>query len=312
MNDPTPSSPLSPTFAASPAPLGPTPGAGRSPWWLWVLALGLLGAVTYLQRPGPPDPDRARDQSAGLAPVKAPKSDPLILIGKLTLAFRGLSPVNADMMQAQADAMTGFNTPGVPLAAKVKDPTKFPAHERIRSTILAGEGLGPEAMGERLDEIQAQLDPDSDLNQDIETLRDIYLVDEPAGVADRVADADRAALEARHGWFARLSLAHGDPNASVRTAAVADGWIIIVIIALAMTAVGVALLTGFVVLILGAIAKVSGRLPFRFRRPRPATEWPAGGEGEPRVASSVWLETVAVFLAGFLGLKLVVAGIQAA
>ena len=314
MNDQAPPIPTPPAPPTSQGSLGPPEGAGRSPVWLWALAFALLGAVTYLQRPDAPDPSRTRSQAVGLAPVKAPRADALILIGKLMLAFRELSPANGAAMQDQADAMTGFDGPGMLVVAKPRDPFRFPAHERLRSTILAGENLGPDAMAKRLDQIQAQLDPESDLNQDVETLRDIYLAEQPGPAADRVDPADRAALEARHGWFARLALSHGVAQAPVRTAAVTDGLLIIGIIALAMTAVGVAGLTGFVMLILAVVALVSGRLPFRFRRPRPATEWPAAADpsdGLSKAPSSVWLETVVVFLAGFLGLKLVVAGIHA-
>jgi membrane protease YdiL (CAAX protease family) len=284
--------------------------------WLWIVAAVLLGATVFLQRPGAPDAGRVDQAVKGLGKVEAPDSDVMILLGKLTLAMRELSPANGAMMQAQLDAMTGFAT-GPGFGGVTPSSRPHAAADMIRSTIVAGETLGAEAMSPRLEKIRSQLDPSSELLSDVATLARLYVDDAGVPSGDvSLSDEARAGLEQRHGWFGRLALSRGKMDAPVRREAVRDGWLVLGVIGIAMTLVGLAGLTGLVVLGLATVAVLSGTMRWRFVRPDPRLEWPAdplrAADPARPAPKSVWLETVVVFLAGFLGLKLVAMGVAAA
>ena len=345
-SNPRPTSPGS----LPPKPFPSTPIRHSSPWWLWVLTIGLLGTVVFLQRPEPSDPAIGQKAAAGLGAIKPPKTDPMILLGKLLMAVREVSPLNTPQIVQIIDQFAGW-LPDSPLGGTVsaKNPPKkstkpTPAADRLRATILVGEALGPIELDWRLKDIQAGLDPTSTLVQDVQTVRTLYSVPDvdaksetPVPLRDEtlalVTPDARKGFTDRHGFFADLALTRGKlpADAPVRTAAATDGVLIIVLLVVMGGLILLAGIAGVVVLIIGGVMYFNGSLHARFRVPVASTEWPNGEAAsnhgfagisssperrypnpETRSSSSVWLETVAVFLGGFLALKLAGIGVAAA
>jgi membrane protease YdiL (CAAX protease family) len=109
-------------------------------------------------------------------------------------------------------------------------------------------------------------------------------------------DAARERLIERHGWYARLLLTRGEPfTTGDRAAIVANGrWVIIVLFGL-LAVLTIAVVGAIAAAIYMGIAAASGRVRFKFVPPAP------GG--------SVYLETAALFVLGFLILKTVVSAV---
>lgn len=140
-----------------------------------------------------------------------------------------------------------------------------------------------------------------------------------------LSDADKTSFRERHGWFADLALSRGDKASTIRQSASSDGLLLVLFFCLVGFIVLAASLIGFVLLIVGFVRLAGGRIRWAFARPNLSTEWPPHEEAIhhpvtnpfPRrvlfaTPGSVWLETVAVFFALFLGVKLAVAGLAGA
>lgn len=291
-------------------PTHPGPLGSRRVWRLpkvvlWIITLGLLGVTVMLQRPDAPSENEVHLVRVGLEPVRAPKRDVLILLGKLQEAMTSFSPPNAVVMQQQIDASAGYG-PDSPFGGK-QDPKDYPAVDRLRVIMLGARALSAEVRDARLSELHQDLDPESVLKADIETLRRVWESGgDPSAPGPDQAQID--ALKKRHGWFAEMALSWNDPNAPVRTAAASDGKKLLVLMFGLFGLVGLALLVGLVLLITGLILSTGKSWSWRFRPGAPGDDWPneAGQVGsDPRPGAGVWLETVAVFLASFLALKLV-------
>lgn len=338
-----------------------------SPWWLWVLTIGLLGTVVWLQRPEPADPTGSAKAAAGLGEITPPQVDAMVIMGKLLFSVRSLSPMSMPQIQQVIDQSAGWepehagfgSAGGVSASSPPKERKEpMPAADRLRATVLAGEHLGPAEIDWRLKDVERTLDKESPLRGDVALMRTLYGV--PAGAEtskdeDSKGKADAPAAKSpvpltptvlagvdpeakkgfvdRHGWFADLALTRGDNKAPVREKAASDGMLMVVLLMLVGGVVSLAGLAGLVLLIIAAVLVFGGTFRTRFARPRPEMEWPngernqesgsaglAGGfppNPESRIpsagpSSSVWLETVAVFLGGFLALKLVSAAAAAA
>lgn len=126
-----------------------------------------------------------------------------------------------------------------------------------------------------------------ELLQDIEALRLIY--------EGRQAEVDQAQIDQlakNHGWFGRVAATHNlASHAPERQELLGGGLALVFILAGLMIGGFVALLTGFVLLILAIIWFSTGKLRPHFNPPA------AGG--------SVAIETVAVFVASFVALKII-------
>lgn len=308
----------------------------RSPLWLWALTLALLGVVVWMQRPEPPDLQAEHRRVAGLD-VKAPQVDPMILVARLIEGFKADSPMYAQQMNTYVDGMAGWS-PDNPFAGAVSaaNPPKKrkhpePAADRLRATIVTGETLGPAELDWRLKDIEKDLDAESPLRGDVDLVRKLYSVAPdsagkfPAAPAPPLSATDRAALgsgevqgfRTRHGWFADLALTRGDTDALFRRDLRSSGQNLIMgVLGVAALGVvwGMGVLAASVTLIIFAAL---GRFRVRgFMRPDPGAEWPAEPEARrmpgdsERRPGSVWLETVAVFLTGFLGVKLASMGLH--
>lgn len=298
----------SPWGGAGGAGGGPPPArAGNGPWWLWTLLLILIAAVVVRQQwPKPAEPDFAARAAAGT--IKYPAvSIEYVLPAKMYFGLKGLSPDPnlPRMLQESVDSAAGFadlwpQKPSfLPAARPRPDAPPPPAHARIYAAILAADTLDPTEALKRLDLLEPQLDPESPLVADVALLRRIYAIDAPPApdIAAAMEPAEREAFEQRHGLFARLALSFGDDTAAPRRDAARSGLTMLLTIMLFGGGACVAIVAGFAILIYFVILALQGRLRRRFVPPgRSAGE--ARDDAGP--GQGVWLETVAVFVGGFL------------
>lgn len=281
-------------------PSGPAgdPGSSGSLRLVVVLTVVLAAAAILWQNA----PDSWQDRALGITP-KPP--EPAVLqiqtFGAFDLTGRYYVKLS-DVVGAD------------PLVLSQLDATAATVAERIAVAIVAAELSGPEPALERLDAIEAELrapsggpeggpapgdqapgEPVDDLLTDIERLRQIYaggdaeaFAEPRAGPrADPPADPDRQRLVERYGYFGRLAATHGLPDTDPQREPLVTGGITLLVFLLLVAAVVIgALVTGFVLLILGIVRLGTGRLKLR-----PAV--PARG-------GSVFLETYAIFVGGFL------------
>ncbi|MBY0312142.1 MAG: CPBP family intramembrane metalloprotease [Phycisphaerales bacterium] len=325
-------------------------GRALTPWWLWLLAVALLGTVIILQRPDTGPPTNQAALVDGTEKITAPETSDLILIGKIGLAIKSVTagmpgagtggpndPVHAFLsindqmagwMSDKTNVLVGPDNP----AAKQKHPSA--AVTRFRATIVGAQlGLDQDHLAWRLDDVEKDLAGASPLNDDLRVVRSILGVqsgprggpstDEsaafeetpPAAKIPAPTQAEIDAFRGRHGWFADLAIAHGDKNAKIVSDAQSSGMLLLGVFVIAFAIIGCALIAGVVLLIIGAMAFASRRSGsfWRFKKPVAANEWPTPPDGQtdqgpwPALArpGQVWLETFVVFLAAFLGVKLV-------
>ena len=156
--------------------------------------------------------------------------------------------------------------------------------ERLEAAIVAGEIAGPEAALERLKRPAAS----AELAEDAEVLRTLY----NAGNVNDLSPEHRRGLIDRHEWFGKLAATYGvgDDNPE-RRAVLRAATRTLVALLVAFVLGGVALLTGFVLLVTAAIRWLDGRFVTAYRRASaPASTGP-------------FLEAFAVYLAAMVGLS---------
>jgi membrane protease YdiL (CAAX protease family) len=292
---------------------------------LWIVTAILLAVVIIMQRPPVADPKDALEDAAGLGTIEAPKSDIMILLGKLRLNVMSEAPRNTPvqpgpfgdpnaLMQGYLDQMAGWSSDdfwgGPPSAKNLPRKHKddhLSAADRLRATILAGESMPPEETEWRLKDVESDLDPKSPLRDDVRVIRTLA----EDGNAASISEADKEGLTKRHGWFARIALTRGDSSAQIRQDAIHAGGIATVLLLGFAIVFSLAVIAGVALLITGGIMWIlRGKAWWAMRRPDPATEWPADPSGEPetawagRTGRGLWLETVATFLLAFMVLGL--------
>ncbi len=173
--------------------------------------------------------------------------------------------------------------------------------DHLRVALIAADfGLTAKAM-DQLEQALEEPDQVQDGEESAESTSDIpeYVVQDAAIIravvesgASSISPDDRATLIDHHGWFAELALTHGlDSSDPARLAAIHPAVrMVYAIIAFASLA-GTALLTGMVLLVILLIKLSRRRLTLRYARPTP------GG--------SVFLETFALFMVGFIAIQVV-------
>ncbi len=347
----------------------------RTPIWLWVVTLGLLGVLVFFQRPEPENTKRAEQEAKGLGKITPPKASEFVLVGKFLIALKDFVPParpgstsvpalpgeDPTMMMVQfADQFAGWNGTNKFQPASASNPPKppkegdfpGPAADRLRATIIAGETLGHDELLWRVRDIEKSLDEASPLVEDVKVVRALYGIDgfeesakkfgdalkqsettdevvvadikpmlvEPQEAAAKLTEAQKDGFKQRHGWFAELALSRGDTTSTLRETAARQGWMVLgVLIAVGML-VFLAVGAGFVLLIVFAVRLFGGSWKWRMERPRVQGEWPSEQGVEEHAQrtvglatpGSVWLETVAVFFASFLGIKLIGMGLHKA
>lgn len=218
--------------------------------------------------------------------------------------------------QMYFDLPVGWEPPGgvgdSPFAAaqagveiKPNPKIKASASDRLRVAIMAGEALGGEASANRLDALRATLDESSALLKDIEIVRAVYGVAESeAQDAVKALSVEQvAAFKDHHGLFADLALARGESSSAIRSSLASEGTLLMLLILLAGFYFLCAFLTGVVLGIIGIVRLSGGKLRMRLGAQITNDEL----RNPYRV---LMVETVAVFLAAFLGLQLLLTGIK--
>lgn len=222
------------------------------------------------------------------------------------------------------------------------DDLPAPAADRLRAAIIAGEVVPPDELAWRLADVEKDLDPSSILWKDDEAIRILYglppaLRYEPsqgdvslekvakainespppsngAAAPTTLTQEQKDTLRVNHGWFAQLALSRSDPSSTLRDAAAGQGIILLIVLIVFGLLILVGGLTGLVLLILSFVRLAGGRWSWAFLPPRIVQEWPvdpalpADQQRAPSALAtpgSVWLETVAVFFASFLAIKII-------
>lgn len=215
-------------------------------------------------------------------PVVAPPrpGDPFVTIGRLYVKM-------ADWVREDPSAMPTLDRFATGDA------------DRLRAAIVAGELLGDEEAAARLAALADRLDAEDPIARDAAALGVVYAPrsePEPGAGAGSEAEAEIEAsvaerLRRHHGFFADVALAHRLPADHPDRAGLLEGGFELVILStVVVVGLGLALLTGSVLFIVGLVQALRNKMQPRFVRPE------AGG--------SVFLEVYALFVGGFLLLKL--------
>jgi membrane protease YdiL (CAAX protease family) len=202
----------------------------------------------------------------------------------------GASP-NAASMEANSGAMMSQ-----------LDPVARTPAERLRLAITAGELQGAGSATKILDKLESDLKPNT-----AEDMPPVYKLDDAVrgqllddvgtvrAILDKqdVAPGQTQALVDRHGWFGKLAQVHGKPSSDPAREQLLSGGLALLLFLMAIGLGAIALFVASVVcFVIWFIRSASGR------RPPHAFEPPVPG-------GSVYLETVAAFVAAFLALRLV-------
>lgn len=263
----------------------PDPGSPRARAMAWLLLIPLLAGVLVLQhfRP-PPEPPESLVTPPG--PV-----EPFTVMAKVEVKLW------------HASTQTGKSEPTLPAALMENlDGSATSPLDRIRAAVVAAEMVGPAEARTRLSKVEDELnqiqpkagplDPgfsEADIGLMRESVRKLETLYQGGGETS-ISEEDQRFLVDHHGWFGRLAIVHARPASDPVKAQMLGGGVAIVLLLVAACLIGfVSVLTGLVLLIVAVTKLASGTLPARFDRPAP------GG--------SVYLETVAVFLAAFLLLQ---------
>jgi membrane protease YdiL (CAAX protease family) len=284
---------LQPTDAVPTPP--PDPGSPALARWTWVLLVVLLGVSVVLQQ----WPASGRREAAATPAQAAQRDGPWPAVertplGRLALrlmpsrgSFGAANTVGLleSFARSELDALRlvmierAVRGPGaetVRLAALT---------ERLRAA-LAGPapGADPDERG-ALGPAARPLRPEARLLAEAELLRRAFT----SGPAS-LTQPERDGLVERHGPLGRLVITDDQPDLPERAALLEGGPNLLAWGFLALAAVALAVVVGTVLLVLGVVRARSGELPLRLVAPAP------GG--------SVLLETVVVFIAGFIVLRL--------
>lgn len=256
----------------------PPPPAPPSRWptiLAWLVILGCVGSIFI----------------AGLRPrpVVAADADPLVNRGTAVLMQTRIAVGFHQVLKGLGAAGANAGATTTQLTEGVEQAATSPL-DRLRAVPAVAELAGAQAALDRLDVLAGDAAIGRDLLSDVECFRVIYA--EGAGF---LRESERAAILARHGWFARLALSHGLPDDDpARRAALAPAvraaW---AVLAIFITG-GVASVAGLVLLVVALVFLAGGRM-------RPAYVPPPPGR------SGAFAEAFAVYLVGMIGASSVIA-----
>jgi membrane protease YdiL (CAAX protease family) len=250
----------------------PDPGSRIAAMIAAALAVVLVGIVVILNQFEAP---AAKQKAAAATTTQSAAADPQVISSKVLVKFNHLaggpdSPETRATMVKYADGQA-TNDLG-----------------RLHAAIVASEVGGVAEGQSRLKLLKEKEDLSPELAGDISVVESLLESDNPK-IDD---DTAREAFITRHGWFGKLALSRGKPDTDLERAALVGGagYLVGVIVAIGIVFVlaVIASLTSFITAIVMA---ATGRLKPKFVPPSP------GG--------SVFLETLPVFVAGFLLIKLV-------
>jgi membrane protease YdiL (CAAX protease family) len=268
------------------------PRVGADPgnrWWAiagWLVLLASFVVVLVSQQsrvsaegPGP------RDQAVSFTSF----SDPTSLQGRMAVKFYHLGKSTATSEQ-QASMLRNQ------MADLVNLPESYSVRTRLAAIPLQAEFQTAQETIDSIDQLvkvgnwtmpgtQNFSEPDGAFLRAARTLRTIYT----DGNADNVSEEDRKDLAFRLGYAGELALTYGKTDDPARNALIGGGARIVLLAALVIGGILVLLGVGTVLLVIGVARASTGSLIGRLERAVP------GG--------SLGIETAAVFVAGFLGVK---------
>jgi membrane protease YdiL (CAAX protease family) len=258
----------------------PDPGSPRFARFAGWLALVLILGVATLQQ--------VEGWLAGV-PAPAQSGSPEIAPPSLEMELTGRIAVKLSAIPSMAAGGSDQFLPSLDNIADLPE-------DKVRVAIVAAELGKPDDAVARLDAVRKDLNADSPLVEDVNALTALYQPAPEGGAALDQATIDR--LVKNHEWFGRLAAVYGKPDSDPARAAIVGGGTALILVLFALGGgVGLAFLTGFVLMIVAIVMAASGRLRWRFVPPAP------GG--------SIAIETVAVFAGAFILLKLVAGAVAA-
>jgi len=283
-------------------PREPDPGSRSMAKLAWILLIVFTASVVALQQ-----------MRAGESPTGPKPGDPLSIVEpEPDSAFAMTARMMTRVMTAANDMVAASVPPGQPnpqaaqfksnnemAAREVKTVAKTPP-ERLRSAIVAAQLGMPDDARSQLEALAADLMPNDaeglppTINATDEVraqlLGDIATTTALIDKQDVAADKSDA-LIARHGWFGKLATTLHAPASDPQRATLVSGGVQMLLLLFALVLVAVAVfLASLVCFVIWLVRLSSGREQPAFTPPAP------GG--------SVYLETVVVFVAAFLALRI--------
>lgn len=279
-----------------PTPLS-DPGSPAMARWAWVLLVVLLGVSVALQQsPG----GGGKEAASARAPASAAERGDLwpaveqTTLGRLALRLmpsRGsLGAANVvglleSVARGELDALRLVMIERAVRGPGAEAPRLAALIDRLRGALARpAPGTDPDEHG-ALGAAARPLRPEARLLAEAELVRRALTLGPTS-----LAQAERDGLVERHGPLGRLVVTDDQPDLPERAALLEGGPNLLAWGFLALAGVALAVVVGTVLLVLGVARARGGELPLRMVPPAP------GG--------SVLLETVVVFIAGFVVLKL--------
>ncbi len=301
MDTPDPHPPTSPTFEPNvgpPTSRRPDRGTPLTLGLAWVLTIVGFLTVAFLQgakSEAPPEATPAPADAVAAETIPAPPSADVAMASKLMVnLFNASREGEAGEAEFQRARETGqLNMIIRLMTGDESDPEAQSIaktwNDRIRLSAVVADLAGRERALEDLDAIEERVlhptlddaPPAAGFDQDLHDFRAIYN-------GETLPDEARERLVKRHGWFAELALvADLPPSDPAKDELVEHRWLVTI----GAVVLGLVFLTGILagctLLITACVLKLVGRMRPRFEPPSP------GG--------SVYLETFAAFVFGFLG-----------
>lgn len=254
-----------PTSTAAPTA---DPGSRRAALISWIIVVVCAIAVVIFQQVGVSSKTAAAQATPEPDAPLVGEFDQAAMMGKLIVkASRSVDPAQRPQ-----------------LSIYLADSDTMPAEQSLAIVPAVAEVLGKDAALERLDTIEGR-PTGKEFQTDIDHLRTLY-----QSGPDALDPTIRTRIAKRFGWAGDLALTFGKPDTDPKRAAMLDGGALLITVMLTAGALlCVGFLGGLVLLALFFISVATGKIKPRLTRP------PAGG--------SVGIETAAVFIACFLGLK---------
>lgn len=258
--------PTEPNPASGPLP---DPGSRRAAFISWIVVIVCAIAVVIFQQIGV--------SSKTAAAQAAPEPDAL-LVGEFDqAAMMGKVIVKASQSFDPAQRSQ--------LSIYLQDSDTMPVEQRLAIVPAVAEVLGKDTALARLDAIEAR-PASKEFQTDIDQLRTLY-----QSGPDALDPSVRTRIVKRFGWSGDLALTFGSPNTDPKRAALLSGGPQLIAVMLSVGAlICVGFFGGLVLLALFVIGAATGKIKSRLTRPA------SGG--------SVGIETAAVFIACFFGLKI--------
>ena len=177
-------------------------------------------------------------------------------------------------------------------------------HEKLYLSVAAGELEGPEAALEYMPVRTLAVEPaappptesQNEFWDDVDAFERIYVFARDGGTgspvdAGVIDESTAAGLRVRHSYYAEVALTHtlapGTPERDALRSVGPEFWMVLALV----LCIGLAIVVGFMLFIVAIVSIATGRIRPAFVRPH------AGG--------SVFLEVFALFVCGFLLLKIV-------